>query len=64
MHEPTPPSPTLEHVSAPLSPFPAGEWLLFRAADWTAGAYIVGLMAGIFSVGLVLYIIVLLSVMD
>jgi hypothetical protein len=57
--------PAAAHAHAPAAavPFTAEEWRYFRATDRTAGAYIVGLMAGIFSVGLVLYLIVLFSVM-
>jgi hypothetical protein len=52
-HAPAPPA-------GPL--FPADEWQQFCTIDKVAAGYIVGLMAGIFSVGLVLYLIVLWSV--
>ena len=42
--------------------FPPDEWQQFRNADWTAAAYIVVLMQGIFLTGVVLYLIVLWSV--
>jgi hypothetical protein len=48
---------------APL-PYSPEEWKSFRASDKVAGAYIVGLMGGIFSIGLVLYLIVLWSVVS
>ena len=52
-----------EHAAtAPPLPYSAEEWKGFRAIDKTAGGYIVGLMGGIFSIGLVLYLIVLWSV--
>jgi hypothetical protein len=52
-----------EHgVVMPPLPYSAEEWRGFRAVDKTAAAYIVGLMGGIFTVGLVLYLIVLWSV--
>jgi hypothetical protein len=51
-------------ATAGATPFTAEDWLLFRSTDWTAGAYIVGLMAGIFTIGLVLYLIVLLSTLS
>jgi hypothetical protein len=35
--------------------FPAAEWQSFREIDKTAAKYIVGLMVGIFIVGLLLY---------
>lgn len=49
------------HAPAPL-PFSGTEWQDFRKTDKAAGAYIVGLMAGIFVVGVLLYLIVLWSV--
>ena len=54
--------PTHAHAPGEQTHFPAAEWQEFRQADWTAGAYIVVLMQGIFMVGLVLYLIVLWSV--
>jgi hypothetical protein len=54
-----------EHPAVdPTRLFSPSEWQQLRHADWTAGAYIVGLMAGIFSVGLVLYLLVLWSVLS
>jgi hypothetical protein len=35
--------------------FPEAEWQAFRADDATAARYIVGLMFGIFVIGLILY---------
>jgi hypothetical protein len=67
MANPGDPPPTHEHGAPTTSghaaataapPFPEDEWRSFRAVDTTAAAYIVGLMAGIFSVGLVLYLFV------
>jgi hypothetical protein len=43
-------------------PFTDAEWQVFREEDKKAGARIVGLIVGIFLVGLVLYIGVALSV--
>jgi hypothetical protein len=56
------PSSPAEHTTPAPLPFSVEEWKGFRQLDKAAGAYIVGLMAGIFSVGLVLYLIVLWSV--
>jgi hypothetical protein len=67
MTEPVPPHPAPEHAIAAGHPpaaaalFPEDEWRLFRLSDKIGATYIVGLMAGIFSVGLVLYLIVLWS---
>jgi hypothetical protein len=46
-HHETPPGP---------SPFSDQEWARFQAEDRGAGAAVVGLMTGIFLIGLVLYI--------
>jgi hypothetical protein len=64
MTDPANPSHAPAHgtPAAPVLPFSPEEWQTFRTWDKTAGAYIVGLMAGIFTVGLVLYLIVLWSV--
>jgi hypothetical protein len=48
--------------SMPESPFTATEIARFQREDRYAGGAVVGLMAGIFSIGVVLYTIVLLSV--
>jgi hypothetical protein len=49
--------------AAPPQPlFSPDDWQRFHAIDRTAAAYIAGLMAGIFTVGLILYLIVLWSV--
>jgi hypothetical protein len=42
--------------------FSASEWDTLQAEDVQAGKAVVGLMVGIFSIGLVLYIGVMLSV--
>jgi hypothetical protein len=36
--------------------FPADEWARIRQEDYTAAQHIVGLMLGIFGIGLVLYV--------
>jgi hypothetical protein len=48
------------HASAPTGQtfFPAVEWEAFRAEDRASAAAIAGLMAGIFSIGLILYSVV------
>jgi hypothetical protein len=58
------PEPAAGHAPAPPSapPFAADEWQILRRSDKTAATYIVGLMGGIFAIGLVLYLIVLYSV--
>jgi len=38
--------------------FPESEWRLFEQADRQGAAYVVGLMGGIFALGLVLYFII------
>lgn len=43
--------------------FPPDEWEQLQADDRHAGAAVLGLMTGIFSIGLILYIVVLLSVL-
>ena len=53
------------HAPAPVTvqaPFPPEEWDQLRTEDRMAGTYIVGLMLGIFSLGLVGYIVVCLWV--
>ena len=66
--QPSHPPETAITAHAPAPPpgplFPADEWQHMRNADKLGAAYIVGLMGGIFSVGLVLYLIVLWSVMS
>ena len=66
MTNPTEPSHAPDHGApspqTPALPFTAAEWQSFRDWDKSAGGYIVGLMASIFTVGLVLYLIVLWSV--
>jgi len=49
------------HAPAPAADFSPQEVAELRKSDVQGAAAIVGLMAGIFSVGLVLYIIVLIS---
>jgi len=51
------------HGPAEQTYFPEAEWRELRETDKTAGKHIVGLMVGIFSIGLLLYIGVMLSVM-
>jgi hypothetical protein len=43
------------HTATGQTYFPDAEWNQFRAQDLTAAKYIVGLMMGIFVVGLLLY---------
>ncbi|HKI32148.1 MAG TPA: hypothetical protein VKA46_09795 [Gemmataceae bacterium] len=43
--------------------FPSAEWEQLQADDRHAAVVVLGLMTGIFSIGLVLYTIVLLSVL-
>jgi hypothetical protein len=43
------------HASDAPSLFSDAEWAQFRKSDIVAGGAIVGLMAGIFSIGLLLY---------
>jgi hypothetical protein len=63
-----PGSPEHGHQTSPASAasgqpyFPAAEWAEFQAEDVHAGKAVVGLMMGIFTTGLLLYIGVLLSV--
>jgi hypothetical protein len=47
----------VQHGTAPTaaSVFPNEEWLAFQRSDLGSGKVVVGLMAGIFIVGLVLY---------
>ena len=55
-----------EHITATpggQTYFPAAEWEAFQMEDRHAGAAVVGLMIAIFSIGLLLYIGVMLSVM-
>jgi hypothetical protein len=52
------------HHGTALNPgelFPASEWQSFRESDTQAGKAIVVLMTGIFCIGVVLYIIVLVT---
>ncbi len=51
-------------VHAEPLPFTDAQWQAFREEDKTAGTYIVSLVVGIFLVGLVLYIGVLISVLS
>jgi hypothetical protein len=44
--------------AGPRPYFPESEWEVFHDADRHAAAYVVGLMAGIFAIGLILYFIV------
>jgi hypothetical protein len=50
------------HADSAATPFSAAEEAALRSSDVQAGTYIVCLIAGIFSIGVVLYTIVLLSV--
>ncbi len=40
------------------NPFPEAEWATLQKDDRQAAASVIGLMAGIFSIGLVLYLVV------
>jgi hypothetical protein len=51
-----------DHAAAGTLPYTAEEWQAFRDWDKNAAGHIVGLMTSIFTVGLVLYLIVLWSV--
>jgi hypothetical protein len=58
---------TAEHGGHPAAPasqtlFPPAEWEELRQSDITGAKYIIGLMVGIFVVGLFLYTGVLISV--
>jgi hypothetical protein len=44
-------------------PFPPAEWQQLQADDRHAAVLVLGLMTTIFSIGLILYIIVLISVL-
>jgi hypothetical protein len=51
-----------DHGSTAATPFSAAEEEALRKSDVQAGTYIVCLISGIFSIGVVLYTIVFLSV--
>jgi hypothetical protein len=55
--------PHSHEVPTGILPFTDAEWHMFREDDMTAATRIVGLIVGIFLVGLVLYIGVLVSVL-
>jgi hypothetical protein len=59
--ESTHPAPADPHAPGERPYFPAATWDLFAQDDAAAGKAVVGLMTTIFSIGLVLYIIVLIS---
>jgi hypothetical protein len=48
---------------APLRPFSDAQWQALQADDLKAGKAVIGLMAGIFTIGLVLYFGVFLVVL-
>jgi hypothetical protein len=48
----------MTHEPAPTKPFSDAEWQSFRRSDMAAGRNIVVLMAGIFTIGVILYAIV------
>jgi hypothetical protein len=52
------------HATAPAGQtlFPDAEWQAFRLEDRASAAAIAGLMAGIFTIGLILYSVVALVV--
>jgi hypothetical protein len=51
------------HTAAPpANPFPEAEWQTLQKDDRQAAASVIGLMVGIFSIGLVLYLVVALWV--
>jgi hypothetical protein len=56
---------TTPHAAAGAGqqPFSAGKWQALKAEDAHAGKMVVGLMATIFTIGLLLYIGVCLSVL-
>lgn len=49
------PSPHADHATGPRPYFTDAEWQAFRRDDVKAGGAIVGLMIGIFTIGLLLY---------
>jgi hypothetical protein len=49
-------------TATPSIPFPEAEWQTLQKDDRQAAASVVGLMAGIFTVGLILYLVVALWV--
>jgi hypothetical protein len=49
------------HVLEPEIPFSDAEWQALRTEDMKGAMAVVGLMVGIFTIGLVLYLIVALS---
>ena len=51
------------HADATQPYFPAAEWEQLQADDRHGAAVVLGLMTAIFSIGLVLYLIVLFSVL-
>jgi hypothetical protein len=48
--------------AVPANPFPEAEWETLQKDDRQAAASVIGLMAGIFSIGLILYLVVALWV--
>jgi hypothetical protein len=47
------------HGAAPAgNPFPEAEWATLQKDDRQGAATVIGLMAGIFSIGLILYLVV------
>ena len=54
-----PPGHGIQHgaaATAPASAFPYEEWLQFQRSDLGSGKVVVGLMASIFTIGLLLYL--------
>jgi hypothetical protein len=49
-------------AALPANPFPEAEWATLQKDDRQAAASVIGLMAGIFTVGLILYLVVALWV--
>jgi hypothetical protein len=54
------PAPHAPHAVAKPPPFPEQEWQGFRADDARAGGMIVTILLGIFSIGLLIYLWILL----
>lgn len=57
----------LSHPHGPAAsslPFSEAEWEQLQADDRHGGAVVIALMAGIFTIGLILYTIVLVSILS
>ena len=52
------------HATSPATPFTEADWKAFRQDDILAGSAVVVLMSAIFSIGVLLYAVVLIAVMS